>query len=104
MKRHSFAYVSTRRHYWGRHSITLIANGVERGILDFELRGQRVGGSGQCEREKKKLYCVQQASFWGRKWCGISLHISRCFIGFLFAVPDWLKRYRLIVELGNTSL
>jgi len=36
-KKHSFANVSTRKHYSGIHSITLIVNGVERGTLDFEL-------------------------------------------------------------------
>ena len=36
-KKHSFADVSTRKHYPGIHSITLIVNGVERGKLDFEL-------------------------------------------------------------------
>lgn len=37
-KKHSFADVSVRKHYPGRHSITLIINGVERETLDFELR------------------------------------------------------------------
>jgi len=36
-KKHSFADVSTRKHYAGLHSITLIVNGVERGSLDFDL-------------------------------------------------------------------
>ena len=36
-KKHSFADVSTRKHYPGTHSITLIVNGVERSKLDFEL-------------------------------------------------------------------
>ena len=36
-KNHSFADVSTRKHYSGTHSITLIVNGIERGTLDFEL-------------------------------------------------------------------
>ena len=36
-KNHSFADVSTRKHYPGIHSITLIVNGIERGKLDFEL-------------------------------------------------------------------
>ena len=36
-KKHSFADLSTRKHYPGRHSITLIVNGTERGALDFEL-------------------------------------------------------------------
>jgi len=37
-KTHSFADLSTRKHYPGLHSITLIINGVERGALDFEVR------------------------------------------------------------------
>jgi 3-methyladenine DNA glycosylase AlkC len=36
-KKHSFENVSTRKHYAGTHSITLIVNGIERGNLDFEL-------------------------------------------------------------------
>ncbi|MDR2736540.1 MAG: DNA alkylation repair protein [Gracilibacteraceae bacterium] len=36
-KSHSLADVTTRKHYPGTHSIALIVNGVERGILDFEL-------------------------------------------------------------------
>ena len=36
-KKHSFADVSTRKHYPGTHSITLIVNGAERGKLDFDL-------------------------------------------------------------------
>lgn len=36
-KKHSFADMSTRKHYPGLHSITLIVNGVEVGTLDFEL-------------------------------------------------------------------
>lgn len=36
-KRHSFANVSTRKHYPGIHSFTLIVNGIEQGTLDFEL-------------------------------------------------------------------
>jgi len=36
-KSHSFADVSTRKHYPGVHSITLIVNGTEQGTLDFEL-------------------------------------------------------------------
>ena len=36
-KKHSFANVSTRKHYLGHHSITLIVNGAERGTLDFDL-------------------------------------------------------------------
>jgi len=36
-RKHSFADVSTRKHYPGIHSIALIVNGVERGKLDFEL-------------------------------------------------------------------
>jgi len=37
-KAHSFADLSTRKHYPGTHSIALIVNGTERGKLDFELR------------------------------------------------------------------
>ena len=36
-KTHSFADASTRKHYPGLHSITLIVNGAERGTLDFEV-------------------------------------------------------------------
>ncbi|MDL2253046.1 hypothetical protein LJC49_03125 [Ruminococcaceae bacterium OttesenSCG-928-I18] len=36
-KTHSFADTSTRKHYPGTHSITLIVNGAERGTLDFEV-------------------------------------------------------------------
>jgi len=36
-KKHSFADVSTRKHYPGGHSVTLIVNGTERGTLDFIL-------------------------------------------------------------------
>lgn len=36
-KKHSFADFSSRKHYPGTHSITLVANGSERGSLDFEL-------------------------------------------------------------------
>ena len=36
-KKHSFADASTRKHYPGTHSITLIVNGTERGTLDFEI-------------------------------------------------------------------
>jgi len=36
-KQHSFADLSTRKHYPGTHSITLIINGVEQGTLDFKL-------------------------------------------------------------------
>lgn len=35
--KHSFADLSTRKHYPGIHSITLIVNGTEQGKLDFEL-------------------------------------------------------------------
>jgi 3-methyladenine DNA glycosylase AlkC len=38
-KAHSFADLSTRKHYSGTHSITLIVNGAERGTLDFALGG-----------------------------------------------------------------
>ncbi|MCL1886066.1 MAG: DNA alkylation repair protein [Dehalococcoidia bacterium] len=37
VRKHSFADVSVRKHYVGTHSITLIANGAERGKLDFVL-------------------------------------------------------------------
>ena len=37
VKKHSFADVSTRKHYPGTHSITLTVNGAERGTLDFDL-------------------------------------------------------------------
>lgn len=36
-KTHSFADASTRKHYPGVHSVTLIVNGAERGTLDFEV-------------------------------------------------------------------
>lgn len=36
-KKHSFADLSTRKHYGGIHSIALIVNGVEQHKLDFEL-------------------------------------------------------------------
>lgn len=36
-KSHSFADISSRKHYPGNHSITLIVNGDERGTLDFQL-------------------------------------------------------------------
>jgi 3-methyladenine DNA glycosylase AlkC len=36
-KKHSLEDLSTRKHYPGQHSITLIVNGIERGTLDFEL-------------------------------------------------------------------
>lgn len=36
-KTHSFADASTRKHYPGKHSMTLIVNGAERGTLDFEV-------------------------------------------------------------------
>ena len=36
-KTHSLADLSTRKHYLGTHSVTLIVNGTERGTLDFEL-------------------------------------------------------------------
>jgi len=36
-KNHSFADLSTRKHYPGTHSITLIVNGTERGTLDFDV-------------------------------------------------------------------
>lgn len=36
-KKHSFADLTTRKHYLGRHTITLIVNGVERCNEDFAL-------------------------------------------------------------------
>ena len=36
-KTHSFADASTRKHYPGTHSLTLIVNGTQRGTLDFEV-------------------------------------------------------------------
>ena len=36
-KKHSFAEVSTRNHYPGPHSVTLIVNGTAVGTLDFEV-------------------------------------------------------------------
>lgn len=36
-KKHSFANASTRKHYPGTHSVTLIVNGAGRGTLDFEV-------------------------------------------------------------------
>lgn len=36
-KNHSFADASTRKHYPGSHSLTLIVNGSERGTLDIEV-------------------------------------------------------------------
>ena len=36
-KTHSFADLSSRKHYPGIHSVTLIVNGVERSTLDFEV-------------------------------------------------------------------
>ena len=37
-KKQSFEDVSTRKHYPGVHTITLIVNGVEQGSFDFELK------------------------------------------------------------------
>ena len=36
-KKHSFAELTTRKHYSGLHRITLLVNGAERGTLEFEL-------------------------------------------------------------------
>ena len=36
-RKHSFEDLSTRKHFPGVHSITLIVNGAEQGTLDFEL-------------------------------------------------------------------
>jgi len=38
-KKHSFADISTGKHYPGVHSVTLFVNGMERGALDFGLKG-----------------------------------------------------------------
>lgn len=38
VKTHSMADLSTRKHYPGSHTLTLLVNGAERGALDFELR------------------------------------------------------------------
>ncbi|MCL2619267.1 MAG: DNA alkylation repair protein [Defluviitaleaceae bacterium] len=40
-KSHSFANLSTRKHYPGTHSICLVVNSTERGTLDFELAPQK---------------------------------------------------------------
>lgn len=37
IKTHSFADTSSRKHYPGTHSVTLIVNGVEKGTLNFEV-------------------------------------------------------------------
>ena len=39
-KKHSFADVSTRKHYPGAHAVTLIVNGSERGTLDFTVSAE----------------------------------------------------------------
>jgi hypothetical protein len=36
-KNHSFANLTTRKHYAGTHAVTLIINGLEQGTLNFEL-------------------------------------------------------------------
>jgi len=41
-RKHSFADLSTRKHYPGTHSITLIVNGAERGTLDFEVSTRNI--------------------------------------------------------------
>ena len=41
IKRHSFADMSTRKHYSGLHAVTLIVNGVEHGTLDFDVRSEQ---------------------------------------------------------------
>lgn len=40
-KTHSFADISSRKHYPGSHSIMLIVNGIERETLDFEVLATR---------------------------------------------------------------
>lgn len=37
IKTQSFADTSSRKHYPGTHSVTLIVNGVEKGTLNFEV-------------------------------------------------------------------
>ena len=36
-KRHSFANLSTRKHYTGKHQIAIIVNGVEKAKIDLKL-------------------------------------------------------------------
>lgn len=36
-RKHSFADLTTRKHYPGTHALTLIVNGVEQGTLEFDL-------------------------------------------------------------------
>ena len=36
-RKHSFADMSTRKHYPGLHRLTLIINGVERETIDFNI-------------------------------------------------------------------
>ncbi|MCL1880802.1 MAG: DNA alkylation repair protein [Oscillospiraceae bacterium] len=38
-KKQDFKDLSTRKHYAGKHAITLIVNGAERGTIDFEIQG-----------------------------------------------------------------
>ena len=38
VRKHSFADLSTRKHYPGVHSVTIIVNGTERDTLEFEVR------------------------------------------------------------------
>ena len=38
IKKHSLKDLTTRKHYAGIHTLTLIVNGLERGCLDFELK------------------------------------------------------------------
>lgn len=45
-KKHSFADASSRKHYAGSHSVTLIVNGTERGTLDFEVLAANVKACG----------------------------------------------------------
>jgi 3-methyladenine DNA glycosylase AlkC len=40
-KNHSFEDLSTRKHYPGTHSVTLIVNGAERGTLNFEVTEEK---------------------------------------------------------------
>lgn len=42
-KTHSFAELTTRKHYPGTHAITLIVNGAERGTLEFQVLASKEG-------------------------------------------------------------
>jgi len=57
VRKHSFADVSTRKHYPGTHSVTLIVNGAERGTLDFvlEAQGKKSGRDRHLRRKYRNL-------------------------------------------------